>query len=66
MSSFFWTSDHLGWGIFALVVFTCFWLLLSDLFWRLRSIKIDRLLAAMCTGWVIGLALIVLGFYFSH
>jgi hypothetical protein len=66
MNGFFWTSGHLGWGIFALVVFTGLWCLLSDLVWRLSGIKIGRLAAAMTTGWIIGVGLILLGFYLGN
>ena len=63
MSEFFWTSGHLGWGVFALVVFTCLWLLLTDLVWRLTRVRIRRLAAAMVSGWLIGFGLILLAFY---
>jgi hypothetical protein len=66
MNGFFWTSGHLGWGIFALVVFTGLWFLLSDLVWRLSSIKIGRLATAMAIGWIIGVGLILLGFYLGN
>lgn len=66
MSGFLWASGHLGWGIFALAVFSCVWLLLSDLVWRLRSAAIIRLASAMAAGWVAGAVLIVLGFYFFN
>jgi hypothetical protein len=63
MNDFLWSSGHLGWGVFALAVFTSLWWLLSDLYWRLQSIRIGRLLVALTTGWVIGVGLILLGFY---
>ena len=63
MNGFFWTSGHLGWDIFALVVFTGLWWLLSDLVWRLRNVRIGRLAVAMSIGWTIGVGLILLGFY---
>lgn len=63
MNGFSWTSGHLGWGIFAIAVFTGLWWLLSDLIWRLRSIRIHRLAVEMSVGWVSGIALILLGFY---
>lgn len=63
MKDFFWSSGHLGWGIFALAVFTLLWWLLSDLVWRLKTVRIGRLLSAMFAGWVVGIALIVLGFF---
>lgn len=62
MNDFFWTSGHLGWGIFTLLVFTGLWWLLSDLVWRLSSVRIGRLAAAMSIGWMIGVALILLAF----
>lgn len=63
MSGFFWTSGHLGWGIFALAVFTALWWLASDLYWRLKRIRIGQLLLAVSGGWIIGAGLISLGFY---
>ncbi|MFC5524298.1 hypothetical protein ACFPPA_00945 [Rhodanobacter ginsengisoli] len=66
MNGFFWTSGHLGWSFFSLVVFTGLWLLLSDLVWRLRSVRIVRFAVAMSVGWIIGVGLILLGFYGSN
>lgn len=66
MNAFFWTSGHLGWGIFAFVVFTGLWCLLSDLVWRLRNVRIGRLAFAMSIGWIIGVGLILLGFYLAN
>ena len=60
MHDFFWSSGHLGWGFFALLVFTALLLLLGDLYWRLRNIRIGRLLAALVSAWLVGAALIVL------
>ncbi|NII11149.1 hypothetical protein [Oleiagrimonas sp. C23AA] len=60
MSSFLWTSGHLGWGVFAIVVFSGIWLLLADLYWRLRTTRISRFLLALAVGWVIGVGLIML------
>jgi hypothetical protein len=62
VNSFFWTSGHLGWGIFALVAFTLLWALAFDLAWRLTRMKFVRLLGGMCAAWVIVAILIVLGF----
>ena len=64
MSGFLWTSGHLGWGIFAIGVFTGLWLLLTDLYWRLKRIRIGRLLAKVAAGWIIGVGLIMLAFWF--
>jgi hypothetical protein len=63
MSSFFWASDHLGWGVFAIVVFTGAWWLLADLGWRLTSIRIIKLAVFAAGGWLACVALIVTGFY---
>lgn len=63
MKGLLWTSGHLGWGFFAFAVFTLSWWLLSDLVWRLRSVRIGPLLIVMFAGWLIGVVLILLGFY---
>lgn len=63
MNEFWWTSGHLGWGIFALIVFTGIWWLLFDLCWRLLTIRINRLLAVMGIAWLVGVACILLVFY---
>ncbi|MDE2270368.1 MAG: hypothetical protein KGJ94_00090 [Xanthomonadaceae bacterium] len=65
MIGLFWTSGHIGWSTFATLVFTGVWWLLSDLIWRLRSVQIQRLAIEMTTGWAIGIALILLGFYLA-
>lgn len=65
MSDFFWTSGHLGWGLFAAIVFSGLWLLLSDLVWRLTAIRIVRLSVAASATWLIGIALIVAGFHLA-
>lgn len=62
MSSFFWASGHLGWGVFSLVVFTVFWWLLTDLIWRSKNIKARLLLSIMGCGWIIGVGLILVCF----
>lgn len=62
MNDFLWSSGHLGWGVFALAVFTGLWWLLSDLCWRLQNIRISRLVVTLAIGWAIGVGLILLGF----
>jgi hypothetical protein len=62
MSDFLWSAGHLGWGVFVLVVFTGLWWLLGDLYWRLQSIRVGRLLLALAAGWALGAALVVMGF----
>lgn len=63
MSDFFWTSGHVGCGLFAIVVFSGVWLLFSDLVWRLKNIRVVRLALAMSAGWLVGVGLIVAGLY---
>lgn len=65
MNGFLWSSGHLGWGIFSLVVFTGLWWLLTDLYWRLKSTRIGWLLATVAAGWLVGAGLILLGFYIA-
>ena len=65
MHDFFWTSGHLGWGFFALAVFSGLLLLLGDLYWRLQSTRIGRLLAALATAWAAGAGLILLAFHIA-
>ena len=64
MSGFLWESGRLGWSVFALVVFSGLWLLLSDAVWRLWNTTIVRLAAVMASVWIAGVVLIVLGFHF--
>lgn len=66
MKEIFWDSGHLGWGIFALVVFSGLWLLFADLGWRLLVMKSRRLLALLGMGWLIGVMVILLGFVFAN
>lgn len=63
MNGFLWSSGHIGWGVFASVVFSGLWWLFADLVWRLTSTRIARLAAAMVAGWVVGVCLILLGFW---
>lgn len=63
MDNLFWVSGHLGWGVFTLVIFTALWIFLSDLVWRVKNVRIGRLVPAMSAGWVIGVCLIFLLFY---
>ncbi len=60
MSNFLWSAGHLGWGVFALAVFTGLWWLLGDLYWRLYRSRRGRLLLRFGLGWVAGAGMIVL------
>ena len=66
MSGFLWASGHLGWGIFAVAVFTGLWVLLTDVYWRLKSTRMASLVARAAAGWVVGAGAIVLVFYFCN
>jgi predicted anti-sigma-YlaC factor YlaD len=66
MNDFFWSSGHLGWGFFALAVFTGLLLLLGDLYWRLQNIRIGRLLLALSAAWIVGAGLIILGLHIGN
>lgn len=66
MNGFLWASGHLGWGIFAVAVFTGLWVLLVDVYWRLKDTRMVSLLATAAAGWVVGVGLIVLAFYLAN
>ncbi len=66
MSGFLWASGHLGWGIFATAVFTGLWVLLVDVYWRLKSTRMASLAGMAAAGWAVGLGLIVLVFCLAH
>lgn len=66
MNGFLWSSGHIGWGVFALAVFTGLWWLAADLAWRLKNTRIIRLAAVMSAGWIVGALLIVLGFWLGN
>lgn len=66
MTTFFWSSGRIGWGVFAIVVFSGLWLLLADVCWRVLVMKWVRLLAIFTFGWLVGAALIVLGFFYGN
>lgn len=65
MSAFFWSSGHLGWGLFALVVFTGVWLLAGDFVWRVKTSRFGRLAIGLAAGWLVGAALIMLVYVFA-
>jgi hypothetical protein len=66
MSGFLWTSGHLGWGIFAAAVFTGLWVLLVDIYWRLKSTRMASLVGMAAVGWGVGVGAIVLVFYLAN
>ncbi len=66
MSGIVWASGHIGWLLFALIVYTGLWALACDLVWRLKRISILRLALRMGIGWIIGLGVIVLAFWLGQ
>lgn len=66
MNGFFWSSGHLGWGFYALVIFTGIWVLAVDVYFRLKNTRATSLVAASATCWAIGAGLIVLGFWLAN
>lgn len=65
MSNFLWAYGHLGWGIFAIAIFTGLCGLLTDLVWRLKNVGIGRLAVVMFSGWIVGIGLIMLGYFLA-
>lgn len=63
MNGFLWTSGHLGWGLFSLIVFTGVWWLIADFVWRVTNTHIGRLATAVGGAWLVGVVCIVLGFW---
>lgn len=60
MSEFFWSSGHLGWGCFFILVYTCACLLAGDLVWRLVTVSTRRLMALFSVCWLLGVGVILL------
>ena len=61
MTSFFWSSGHIGWPFFSIVVFSVLCLLATDVVWRVISTSSRKLLATGAMIWALGVtALIVL------
>jgi len=65
MNGFLWAGGHLGWGIFAVAVFTGLSVLTADFYWRLRDTRIVRFLMTVLVSWLIGTGLILLAFFFA-
>jgi hypothetical protein len=60
MSEFFWSSGHLGWGFFSILVYSGMCIIAADLVWRLTAVSIRRLVPIVAACWVTGVALLVL------
>ncbi|HEX7325594.1 MAG TPA: hypothetical protein VF292_09620 [Rhodanobacteraceae bacterium] len=61
MTQFFWSSGHLGWAFFLLLVYSGVCLLAGDLTWRLVRMRGRKLVGVIVGGWLAGVVLILLG-----
>jgi hypothetical protein len=59
MIEFFWASNHIDWLFFAVLVFSGLWLLLSDLVWRVKSMRFGWIPLVMSGVWAIAIILMV-------
>jgi hypothetical protein len=66
MNGFLWSSGHLGWGVFSLLVFTVLWWLFADLAWRLKKVRLGWFVGVMAAAWAIVASLIVAGFWLAN
>lgn len=55
MSAAFFTAGHLGWGLFAVLVYALLGLLATDLVWRLVKLRALGLLPLALGVWAAGL-----------
>lgn len=60
MLRFFWSDNHLGWGLFAFAVYSCLLLLAIDWAWRRWVVKRARLLQIAGLAWAFGVGAIAL------
>lgn len=61
MTSSIWSSGHIGWPLFGVVVFSVLCLLATDIVWRVVSVSSHKLLLLAAVVWTAGVgALIVL------
>lgn len=54
MMSFFWSSGHIGWPFFSIVVFSVLSLLSGDIAWRVTQISSRKFLSIAAIVWVSG------------
>lgn len=60
MSGFFWSSGHLSWGLFFILVYSAVCWLAGDVAWRLVTVGTMRLAALFGACWLLGVGLILL------
>lgn len=59
IGEFFWSSDHFGWGLVALILYTSIVLCAADLIWRMTSITRRKILLLTSFSWIGGLMVIL-------
>lgn len=63
MTSFFWSSGHIGWPLFGIVVLSVLCLLATDITWRTVRISIRKLLPIAIAVWAFFAAVIIAIWY---
>lgn len=63
MTSFFWSSGHLGWFFFGIVVFSALCLLATDIVWRVVPTSFRKLLSIATIIWAAGVAVLIALWY---
>lgn len=63
MGSFFWSSGHIGWPLFGIVVLSVLCLLATDITWRMVRISIRKLMSIAIALWLVVAAAIVAIWY---
>ncbi len=59
MTSFFWSSGHMGWPFFSIVVFSILCLLATDAAWRVISTSSRKLLSVAGMIWAVGVTVLI-------
>jgi hypothetical protein len=59
VSHFFWHEGHLGWTLFAILVFSMIGLLVLDLAWRTIIVRTVLMLPVALLIWMIGILAII-------
>lgn len=62
MSGLVWSDGHLNWLFFGIVVFSMLSLLVTDLVWRLVTVRVWVLLSVAASAWAVGVVIISLIF----
>lgn len=60
MTSLFWSSDHIAWPFFTIIVFSVLCLLATDIAWRVISARSRTLFSVATLVWAAGVAALTL------